>query len=274
MGLFPIPRAPSRRAEFGLDAKKFCEGLLGHEMILLFSVASRLPEWGPFDYDWREDEPPMGFYPAFLNLSGKECLVVGGGILALHKTADLHAAGAKVTVVSPRVAPAFFQWKDVRVVRRRFRVEDLSPAPWLVVAATDDEALHAEISALCRARRVWVNVVDRPPLCDFIVPAVVRRGPVTFAVSTGGLSPAMAKVLGAELRRTFGREVGRMAAVLKGLRTELLRLSLPDRRKVLKKLVTRPWINRFKSHPRVATEMFRATAQRLMKNSGRSRAKN
>jgi precorrin-2 dehydrogenase/sirohydrochlorin ferrochelatase len=193
--------------------------------------------------------------------------------LALHKTQDLRAAGARVTVVAPRVLAGFDGVKDVRVIRRPFRPGDLSPAPWLVVAATDDEALHARISALCRSRRVWVNVVDRPPLCDFIVPSVVRRGPVTFAISTGGLSPAVAKVLGAEIRRHFGPEVGRMAAVLKGLRAEILRVPLPARRKLLKGLVTRAWLKQFRLNPRRTTVEFRKVAQKLMTKVRRKRAK-
>lgn len=216
----------------------------------------------------------MGFYPAFLNLSGKECLVVGGGRLAWHKARDLLVAGARVTVVAPRIGPGFRSLNGVTLVSRVFRTTDLNPAPWLVVAATDDETLHARIAGLCRQRRIWVNVVDRPPLCDFIVPSVVRRGPVTFAVSTGGLSPAVAKFLGAELRARFGPEVGRVAAVLKGLRSELLSVPLRARRELLAGLVTREWMERFKKDGRRATASFRRMAQREMRRFRRQRAKN
>ncbi len=215
----------------------------------------------------------MPFYPAFLNLSGKECLVVGGGRLALHKAESLVLSGARVTVVAPRVHPGFRRWREVRVLQRAFRPSDLAGRPWLVVASTDDETLHARVAALCRRRRIWVNVVDRPPLCDFIVPSVVRRGPVTFAVSTGGLSPAVAKFLGAELRALFGPEVGRLAAVLKGLRAELLRVPIRARRKLLEGLVTRRWLDRLSAKPSKATADFRATARRRMKKIGRKRAK-
>lgn len=208
----------------------------------------------------------MGFYPAFLNLSGKHCLVVGGGDLALHKTLDLRAAGARVTVVSPRFAVGFGPLSDVVRHTRRFRADDLDPAPWLVVAATDDEALHARIARLCRAKKIWANVVDRPALCDFIVPSVVRRGPVTFAVSTGGLSPAVAKFLGADLRRRYGPEVGRLAAVLKGVRAELLRVPIRARRRLLDELVTKPWLARFRSDPRGAAAELRSLADRKIKS--------
>lgn len=208
----------------------------------------------------------MGFYPAFLNLSGKHCLVVGGGRLALHKAEDLRTAGAHVTVVSLRLVPGFGRMKDVRLIRRAFRPSDLIPGPWLVVAATDDEKLHARIARLCRARRIWANVVDRPALCDFIVPSVVRRGPVTFAVSTGGLSPAVAKFLGADLRRRYGPEVGRLAAVLKGVRAELLRVPMTSRRALLSTLVTEKWLDRFRSDPRGAAAEFRSIAGRKIKS--------
>lgn len=208
----------------------------------------------------------MGFYPAFLNLSGKHCLVVGGGRLALHKTEDLRTAGARVTVVSPRLDPGFGRLNDVRLIRRAFRPSDLILGPWLVVAATDDEKLHARIARLCRARRIWANVVDRPALCDFIVPSVVRRGPVTFAVSTGGLSPAVAKFLGADLRRRYGPEVGRLAAVLKGVRAELLRVPIRARRRLLEGLVTKTWLARFQADARGATAEFRLLVRRQIKS--------
>lgn len=193
-------------------------------------------------------------------------------MLALHKARDLRTAGARVTAVSPRFGPGFGLLKDVIQKHRRFSADDLDPAPWLVVAATDDEVLHRRIAALCRQRHVWVNVVDRPPLCDFIVPSVVRRGPVTMAVSTGGLSPAVAKFLGADLRRRYGPEVGRLAAVLKGVRADLLRLPLASRRALLAGLVTRTWLDRFRSDPRGATAAFREEVETKMKKKGRHRA--
>lgn len=215
----------------------------------------------------------MPFYPAFLDLKGKACLVVGGGRLAFHKTEALVRSGARVTVVAPRTHPSFGRLANVRIVRRAFRSTDLAARPWLVVACTDDETLHGRIAALCRQRRLWVNVVDRPPLCDFIVPSVVRRGPVTFAVSTGGLSPAVAKFLGARLGDRFGLEVGRLAAVLKGLRRELLRVPIRERRRLLASLVTDRWLNRLKTDARGTTVALRRRARVLMAEQRRGRAK-
>ncbi|MBL0349195.1 MAG: bifunctional precorrin-2 dehydrogenase/sirohydrochlorin ferrochelatase [Elusimicrobia bacterium] len=178
----------------------------------------------------------MGFFPAFLDLSGKECLVVGGGAVALQKTRDLTAARARVTVVATRFRGEFRRMAGLRRLERAFRPGDIPAGlrrPWLVVAATDDEALHARIASLCRRRRVWVNVVDRPAFCDFIVPSVVRRGPVTVAVSTGGQSPALAKFVGGKVRAMLGPEIGRLGRLLAGLRPALRRLPMAERRELL-----------------------------------------
>lgn len=178
----------------------------------------------------------MVFFPAFLELSGKECLVVGGGDVALQKTRDLIAARARVTVVATRFCPEFRKHKGLRRLRRAFRPGDVPAGPgrpWLVVAATDDEALHARIADLCRRRRVWVNVVDRPAFCDFIVPSVARRGLVTVAVSTGGQSPALAKFIGGKIRASLGPEVGRLGRLLADLRPALRRLPMAERRELL-----------------------------------------
>lgn len=178
----------------------------------------------------------MGFFPAFLELAGKPCLVIGGGSVALQKTRDLRAAGAAVTVVATRFRPEFARLRGVRRLSRAFRPEDLpsgAARPWLVVAATDDEALHARVAALARRRRIWANVVDRTPLCDFIVPSVVRRGPLTLAVSTGGRSPALAKFVGARARAWIGPEVARLGQWLARRRPALKRLPMDRRRELL-----------------------------------------
>jgi siroheme synthase-like protein len=126
----------------------------------------------------------------------------------------------------------------VDVLRRKFQSADVAKAR-LVVAATDDEALHARIHKICEARGIWVNVVDRPAFCSFIVPAVVRRGPVTFAVSTGGTSPALAKALAERLHKLFGPEVGAAARVLGDLRPRLRALPMEARKRLLEPALAR-----------------------------------
>lgn len=165
----------------------------------------------------------MQHYPAYLDLRGRPCIVIGGGEIAARKVASLLEAGARVTVVSPTLTAELQALADTHEVvhhPRAYRRGDLAGA-WLAYAATDDEAVHAEIAAEAAEARVFVNVVDQPRFCGFIVPAVVRRGPVSVAVSTGGASPALAKQLARELDATLGAEWGLAARVLGALRARL-----------------------------------------------------
>jgi len=133
------------------------------------------------------------YYPLMLKVKGEACLVVGGGAIALQKARALRRAGADVTVVSPRFTPAWARLR-VRRLRRRFRAGDVAGCV-LVIAATDDPGVNRAVAAACRKRSIPVNVVDVPELCSFIVPSILRRGPVVIAVSTGGQSPSLAKAL-------------------------------------------------------------------------------
>jgi precorrin-2 dehydrogenase len=142
-----------------------------------------------------------GLYPVVLCLRDRRVLVVGGGKVGARKAAGLVEAGAHVVVVSPRFEPAFARLVDaaaVTLIERRYTVEDLAGMT-LVVAATDDRAVNAEVSADARRAGVLVSVVDNPRESDFIVPAVVRRGDLLLAISTGGGSPALAGHLRREL---------------------------------------------------------------------------
>lgn len=182
-------------------------------------------------------------YPVFLQVAGRSVLVVGGGGVALQKALALGEAGARVTVVAPKVHPDMENVPGVvRVARRKFKPADLgkgAKAPWVVVAATDDEALNAKVSRLCAARRIWANVVDRPALCSFILPAVVRQGPVVFAVSTGGASPSLAKFLAARVGTAFGPEVGELAKALAELRPKLKEVPLERRKAIVEAALSR-----------------------------------
>jgi precorrin-2 dehydrogenase/sirohydrochlorin ferrochelatase len=186
------------------------------------------------------------FYPAFLDLADKPVLVVGGGVVAKQKVDALIRAGARVTLVAPEALPALRKKRGLRWVKRPFRPGDVKGAH-LAVAATDDEALNARVSAACRARGVWANVVDRPALCDFIVPAVTSRGPVTFAVSTGGASPALAKFLARRLEKLFGPETAAAARLLARLRPKLKRLPMAPRAAAVEQVLARAAKDRFSS---------------------------
>ena len=150
-------------------------------------------------------EEGASYYPVFLDVRGRTALVVGGGAVAERKAAGLARAGACVRVVAPTVtagleAHARDGLVDLR--RRAFRENDVEGV-FLVYAATDDAAVNEAVYAEAEARGVPANVVDDPAHCSFIVPSVVRRGPLQLAVSTSGAAPALAKRLRRELEGRF-----------------------------------------------------------------------
>jgi precorrin-2 dehydrogenase len=134
-------------------------------------------------------------YPLFLDLTNQPVVVIGGGTVAQRKIRSLIAAGAHVTVISPN---AIRLPKTVRWLRRRYRAGDLRGA-CLVVAATDDQVVNERVCAEAKRRKLLVNCVAPPSAGNFIVPAVARRGGLTIAISTGGVSPALAKRLRRDL---------------------------------------------------------------------------
>jgi len=150
------------------------------------------------------------YFPAFLDLRGRCCLVVGGGAVAERKTRDLLACGATITVVSPDLTPGLAELAlagHVAHRSRRFRRWDTRGCA-VVIAATGEPAVDAAVAAEARRRHALVNVVDDPARCDFIVPSVLRRGQLQIAVSTGGRSPALARDIRRGLEPLFSAELG------------------------------------------------------------------
>jgi len=165
----------------------------------------------------------MGFYPVFLELAGRRCLVVGGGLVAERRVHGLLAANAAVTVVSPALTPALgalASGGQIRHDRRSFAPDDLDGVD-LAFAATDRGEVNAALSLAARARGVWVNAADDPAHCTFILPAVVRRGELSVAVSTGGTSPALARAIWEELERYLTAEYVTLAEIAAEARREL-----------------------------------------------------
>ena len=181
-------------------------------------------------------------YPVYLDLTGRDVLVVGGGPVAARKVTGLLESGAHVTVVAPRFCAELDESMRVEAVtsfQRRYRRSDLS-GKWLVTAATDDPELNKAISEDAARANVFCNVVDGPELCSFQVPAVCRRGWLQLAVSTGGASPALAKRIRMELEKTYGEQYGALLEGLRGLREHLRRKYPQDqarRRQLMKSFV-------------------------------------
>jgi len=161
------------------------------------------------------------FYIACLKLTGRKCLVVGGGDIGLEKAEGLLACGGSVTVLAPAVHPELEQLAEEGSIDWDQR-EYSGPADlegcFMVIAATDDSEVNIGIYYDAEKRAMLANVVDVPPLCNFILPAIVRTGPLAIAISTAGASPALAKRMKREISALFGEEYARLAVMLNDAR--------------------------------------------------------
>ncbi|MGH8006031.1 MAG: precorrin-2 dehydrogenase/sirohydrochlorin ferrochelatase family protein [Candidatus Binatia bacterium] len=165
----------------------------------------------------------MAYYPIALELTGRSCLVIGGGPVAERKIEGLLTAEAMVTVISPALTPRLEEWAitgQIRHIGRAYRPGDLAGAQ-LVFAASDDQGVNAAVSREGQERRVWVNAADDPAHCDFILPAILRRGELIVATTTGGASPALAAVVRDELETVLGPDYTVLAQVAAEVRQEL-----------------------------------------------------
>ncbi|MGO9558461.1 MAG: bifunctional precorrin-2 dehydrogenase/sirohydrochlorin ferrochelatase [Acidimicrobiales bacterium] len=163
------------------------------------------------------NKPPL-FHIA-LRLDGQRCLVVGGGPVGTHKAESLAACGALVTVVAPEISPRL-ENLGVKLEQRPYEASDLDGCR-LVVAATGVPAVDREVYADARQRGVLVNAADDPEACEYIVPAVTRIGPVSVAVSTGGLSPYLAGWIKRQIAEVLPPEVGELATLVGRCRSSL-----------------------------------------------------
>jgi len=167
----------------------------------------------------------MDYLPIFLKVRERPCLVVGAGKVAARKVALLLRAGARVTIVSPECCAevqSLTAGADVNCVERGFQPGDISGMV-LVIAATDDQAVNRQVSELAKQQGIPVNVVDNPGLCSFIMPSIIDRSPVQVAVSTGGASPVLARLLRARLESFIPSAYGRLARLVDEYRQRVKR---------------------------------------------------
>jgi len=165
------------------------------------------------------------YYPVFLNVNGKKCVVVGGGQVALRKVRALLEHGADVEVISPDLCPELVQLAgsgEIRVLAKEYRTGDLKKT-FVAIAATDDGEINQRVVAEARKSAVLVNVVDDAENSDFIVPSYLRRGEVTVAVSTSGRSPALARKIRTRLEKELGDEYASLIHLIGEVRAEVKR---------------------------------------------------
>ena len=162
----------------------------------------------------------MDLFPVFMDLGGRDCLVVGGGTVAARKLGLLLRAGASVEVVAPQLCEKLVALRDAGKIRhsaRAFEAADVEGKA-LVIAATSREAVNRSVSELAKARNIPVNVVDQPELCSFIVPSIIDRSPVQVAVSSGATSPVLARLLRARLESYVPAAYGQLAKLVESFR--------------------------------------------------------
>jgi len=156
------------------------------------------------------------FYIACLKLTGRRCLVVGGGDVGLEKVEGLLACDGRVVLVAPDAVSELEDLASegsIEWVRREYRPGDVE-ATFIAVAATNDTDVNIRVYEDAERRAMLVNVVDVPPLCNFILPAIVRTGPLAIAISTAGASPALAKRIKREIAEVYGEPYARLAVLL------------------------------------------------------------
>ena len=160
------------------------------------------------------------FYIACLRLKGRRCVVVGGGEIGLEKVEGLLACDGQVTLIAPEAEPELRSLADegsIRWERREYRSGDLERT-FIAIAATNHTDVNIAVYEDAEQRAMLVNVVDVPPLCNFILPAIVRTGPLAIAISTAGASPALAKRIKREIADAYGPAHARLAELLNDAR--------------------------------------------------------
>lgn len=165
----------------------------------------------------------MKYYPVFLDIKGKKCLVVGGGKVGARKAFNLAKANAKVTVISDKFLKSFESLgkKNIKLKKRKYKTKDVQKQ-FLVFAATNNKKLNFKIKKDASKLSVLCNVADNLKLSSFILPSIVDRKDLILAVSTSGASPAMAKIIRQKLESIFGDEYAKLLLLMKNIRKEIL----------------------------------------------------
>jgi len=186
----------------------------------------------------------MEFFPVFMALKDQPCLIVGGGDVAYRKTELLRKVDAQITVISPSLCGNMQNLVDEQKIihiNRAFEETDISRFR-LIISATDEQATNRRVSELAHQQNIPVNVVDEPGLCSFIVPSIIDRSPVVVAVSSGGASPVLARLLRARLESLIPASYGRLASLLRGFRDQVKNRfsSTAERRRFWEKMLHGP----------------------------------
>ncbi len=181
------------------------------------------------------------YYPVYLNLEDKRCLVVGGGEVAQRKVLTLLESSARVVVISPRLTPKLLELVNNRQItwfERGYREGDMKDS-FMVIAATDERKLNERLAAEANEHNILMNIVDVPEFCNFIVPSRVQRGDLSISISTAGKSPALAKKIRRQLEGQFGAEYAEFLDAMGRYRQEVIQkvTDIEERKAIFQQMV-------------------------------------
>lgn len=184
----------------------------------------------------------MAYFPMFINIEEEECLLIGGGRVALRKLEYLQDFGARVTVLAKEILPEIREKEGIRLIEKSYKEADVVLEDYLlVIVATDDGAFNQQITRLCREKRIPVNVVDQPKECSFILPAYLKEENLLAAFSTGGDSPVVAQYLKEKNREFLTPWLGKLTGYLGSLRPIVKKelQTMEERKSLYQKILAR-----------------------------------
>lgn len=181
----------------------------------------------------------MEYFPIFLDIKNKDCLIVGGGQVGLRKTQLLLKAGAKIICISKKFIADFKKIDNIKLIKKEFVASDIKK-PVLIIVATDNKNLNEKISLLAQDANIPVNVVDNPKLCTFIMPSIVDRNPIIIATTSSGKAPVLARIIRSKLESTIPNYYGLLAEIAAEFRDKVKQKfnNIKDRRYFWERIFT------------------------------------
>ena len=164
----------------------------------------------------------MGYFPFYIDIEDKNCVVIGGGTVALRKLEKLRSFNPVITVIAPSICEEINRFSDIRTKRRKFEDRDIDNA-FMVISATDDEELNSHIFALCNEKNILINTVDNKDRCGFIFPALIKRDNIAIGISASGKSPLYSRFLREKIERLIDEDCNKTVEILSKYRAEIKR---------------------------------------------------
>ena len=164
----------------------------------------------------------MGYFPFYIDIENKNCIIIGGGTVALRKLEKLREFKPVITVIAPDICDEINRFADIKIIKRKFEDRDINNA-FMVISATDDKELNTHIFALCKEKNILINTVDDKDKCGFIFPALVKKDNITVGISTSGKSPLYSRFLRERIEKLLDEDCDKTVEILSKYRAEIKR---------------------------------------------------